>query len=451
MAGPGTTLDGRASLSSRNKPIAELRRVYQPEPPRFTFERFRLAPGRHPAGRGVDASEGIALDDRRASRTHATFVVASRSHRMRVADEDSRHGTFVNGQPIDEAWLSDGDRVRLGDTFFVVRYLSHDLEDAKLDSIVGQSPSTTALRNDIAKVAPHEIDVLVQGESGTGKELVAAAIHAASGRKGPFIPVNCAAIVSTLAESQLFGHRAGAFSGAVDDQEGFFRAASGGTLFLDEIGDLPSALQPKLLRALEQREVVPVGESKPHPVDVRVVAATHRDLEGAVEEGAFRGDLLSRLDQFRLVLDSLQSRPEDVAQLVAHFLGDDADRVDPDLFEALWTHRWPYNVRSLRAALRELEVRGSNEERWTPDLLAHRLDSALTSPKPTREGSSAGARSDDEATPARTTPSREELIAVVEKHRGNVQAVSREVGRSRMQVYRWLEQYDIDLADYRDP
>lgn len=452
MAGPGTTLDGRASPSSRSKPIAELRRVYRPEHARFTFERHRLAPGRHPAGRGVDASEGIALDDRRASRTHATFVVASRSHRMRVADEDSRHGTFVNGQPVDEAWLSDGDRVRLGDTFFVVRYLAHDLEDAEIDTIVGHSPSTMALRSDINKVAPHEIDVLIQGESGTGKELVAAAIHAASGREGPFIAVNCAAIVSTLAESQLFGHRAGAFSGAVDDQEGFFRAAEGGTLFLDEIGDLPAALQPKLLRALEQREVVPVGESTPQPVDVRVVAATHRDLEDAVQEGAFRGDLLSRLDQFRLALDSLQNRPEDVAQLVAHFLGDDADRVDPDLFEALWTHRWPYNVRSLRAALRELSVRGTEQERWAPALLAHRLQTASTSPKLPGAPSSASheARDDETSTPARSTPSRDELIAVVEKHRGNVQAVSREVGRSRMQVYRWLEQYDIDIADYRD-
>jgi len=448
MAGPGTTLDGRATRSSRTKPIAVLRCVYRPETPRLQLETRRLAPGRHRAGRGVDPDEGIALDDHRASRLHASFIVASRSHRMRVADEDSRHGTFVNGQPVDEAWLSDGDRVRLGDSFFVVRYLPPDHEDAEIETIVGRAPSTCALRRDILQVATHDIDVLIQGESGTGKELVASAIHTASGRSGAFVPVNCAAIVDTLAESQLFGHRAGAFSGAVDDQEGFFRAADGGTLFLDEVGDLPPALQPKLLRALEQREVLPIGESIAQPVDVRVVAATHRDLDEAVSNGDFRGDLMSRLDQFRLTLSPLQHRPEDIAELIAHFLGGDADRLEPDLFEAIWRHAWPYNVRSLRAALRELAVRGAREKRWSPSLLAHRLTSPGLAAMPTRPSSTDQGTSTPST--SRTTPSRDELVALVEKHRGNVQAVSREVGRSRMQVYRWLEQYDIDLAEYRD-
>jgi len=192
-----------------------------------------------------------------------------------------------------------------------------------------------------------------------------------------------------------------------------------------------------------------VGETQPRPVDVRVVSATHRDLDEAVEAGDFRGDLMSRLDQFRLALDPLSNRPEDVAELVAHFLGGDADRVEPDLFEALWTQRWPYNVRSLKAALRELAVRGNDEERWTAPLLAHRLDATTGPHEPAPTTPSTG-QDPAAAKPSRTTPSREELVALVQKHRGNVQAVSREVGRSRMQVYRWLEQYDIDLADHRE-
>src|SRR5690606_14323089 len=233
------------------------------------------------------------IRDPRVSRRHATLR-RTKSGGLRLEDT-STNGTFVNGVRVREVVdLEDGDLLRVGDSFLVVRWAPASMSDADVPSLLGRHPAMRELRRTIASVAPTDAKVLIVGESGTGKELVARAIHERSGRQGPFVAVNCGAIAESLAESQLFGHAAGAFTGAQGAHEGFLRAANGGTLFLDEIGELSMVLQPKLLRALEEHKVVPVGRTEPVDVDVRLVAATNRDLLSDVDEGRFRGDQIGR-------------------------------------------------------------------------------------------------------------------------------------------------------------
>jgi two-component system, NtrC family, nitrogen regulation response regulator NtrX len=224
---------------------------------------------------------------------------------------------------------------------------------ASPDDLVGQSPSLAALRELIARVGPSEALVLIQGETGAGKERVARALHAASGRQGRFVAINCAAIPATLLESELFGHERGAFTGASNRRQGRFEQAQGGTLLLDEIGDMPLDLQAKLLRVLETREIERLGGSRAVPIDCRILAATHRDLRKAVSEGTFRQDLYFRLAVFPLRMPPLRERREDILPLLQTFvreLGGAATTVavTPDGMAALAAHPFPGNVRELR-------------------------------------------------------------------------------------------------------
>ena len=226
------------------------------------------------------------------------------------------------------------------------------------DQFVTNSDQMQAIMSVVHRVAPSEATVLIQGESGTGKELVARAVHDWSDRReGPFIPVNCAAIPGELLESELFGHCKGSFTGAVRDRKGKFEQSDGGTLFLDEVGELPLELQPKLLRALQERIIEPVG-GHPRPVNVRIVAATNRDLEEAVTEGAFREDLYYRLAVIPLAIPPLRQRREDISLLVAHFLKkNDPDRpltVSAAAMERLQSYAWPGNVRELQNAVERM-------------------------------------------------------------------------------------------------
>ena len=226
---------------------------------------------------------------------------------------------------------------------------------AQVYDLVGQSPCMERLRGQIVQVSSHDVNVLIQGESGTGKELVARNIHRLSRRHGgPFIGINCAAIHESLLESELFGHEAGAFTGARNASVGFLRAANGGTMFLDEVGDMSNALQSKLLRVLEERAVVPVGSTKSVPVDIRVIAATHRNLASAVAEGSFRTDLYYRLNVVGLFLSPLRERQDDIPVLAGHLLrvvGEvlkvPVKELSPAAREALKAYAWPGNVREL--------------------------------------------------------------------------------------------------------
>jgi DNA-binding NtrC family response regulator len=239
-----------------------------------------------------------------------------------------------------------------------------------MGSLVGRGPGMRAVFETIRKVAETDLTVLVRGESGTGKELVAQALHQASPRRsGPFVAVNCAAISRELVESELFGHEKGAFTGADARRLGRFEAAHGGTIFLDEIGDMAPDTQAKVLRVLQERSFERVGGAKPIAVDVRVVAATHRDLEKDVAAGRFREDLYYRLKVVEIRLPPLRERPEDLPALAERFLAEAAEklgrprkRLAPDAFAALAAHLWPGNARELRNVIEQSVVLAAGEE-----------------------------------------------------------------------------------------
>jgi DNA-binding NtrC family response regulator len=250
-----------------------------------------------------------------------------------------------------------------------------------LDQIIGQSKQMKDVFAKIQRAAPVDSTVLVLGESGTGKELVAQALHHNSPRKkGPFVAVNCAAVPASLVESELFGHVRGAFTGATDRRMGRFEQADGGTLFIDEIGDFELGLQAKLLRVLETFTVTPVGGHEDRKVDVRVIAATSRDIIKMVEQGTFREDLYYRLNVVSITLPPLRDRPDDVALLVEHFLKEIAEkkhtapkRISPEVMRRFQTYRWPGNVRDLRNALESMMVLADGElltERDLPERIA---------------------------------------------------------------------------------
>jgi len=243
-------------------------------------------------------------------------------------------------------------------------------EHLAVKDLVGNSPGMTRVREIIAKVADSDSPVLIEGESGTGKELVAAAIHRQSGRaKGPFVPVNCSAIPADLMESEFFGHVRGAFSGAVADALGLFRSAHGGTLFLDEIAELSPALQAKLLRVLQEKEIRPVGSTKTHTVSVRMIAATNKNLEAVVQNGGFRQDLFYRLNVVRIVVPPLRERKSDIPALLTYFLRRfnerfrrDVKGIAPDAMAALTAYDFPGNIRELENLLERAFALGARDE-----------------------------------------------------------------------------------------
>ena len=240
----------------------------------------------------------------------------------------------------------------------------HTMNMAETSAIIGKSPGMNAVGRSIAKAAPSDATVLIQGETGTGKELVARRIHQLSRRRdGPFVALNCAAILKSLAESELFGHEKGAFTGAVQIRIGRLEAADGGTLFLDEVGEMPLWLQPKLLRAIQEREVERVGGERPIPVDVRIVAATNRDLKLGVAEGWFRPDLYYRLNVIPIPVPALRERAEDISLLADHFLCRYASYEDSSVTAmtdrcrgVLARYDYPGNVRELENAMQHAVV-----------------------------------------------------------------------------------------------
>ncbi len=307
---------------------------------------------------GQSSACDVRLSDPQVSRRHAALDIADKG--LRLVDLQSTNGTFVGGLRVAEAYLVGGEVVRLGATAMrLVRALSATRPEPSAATgfgrLVGESPEMRRLYPLCERLAMSDVSVVIEGETGTGKEVLAEALHAASARAaGPFIVFDCTAVPPSLLESALFGHEKGAFTGALSQRRGVFEQAHGGTLFLDEIGELDLGLQPKLLRAIERGEVQRVGSSRWTRVDVRILAATRRDLDREVQAGRFRDDLFFRLAVGRIELPPLRRRRGDIAVLTRVFwtaIAGELRPMPPGLIERLEDYAWPGNVRELQNAI----------------------------------------------------------------------------------------------------
>jgi DNA-binding NtrC family response regulator len=310
-------------------------------------------------------------------------------------------------------------------------------DDAAVVGTTTMLPSLRAALADLDRVARGTTPVVLTGPTGTGKERMALRVHAASGRSGQLVSLNCGAVPAGLIESELFGAKKGAFSGAGEDRAGLVETAHGGTLFLDEIGDLPLDAQAALLRTLELGEVRRVGDTRAKRLDVRVVAATHRDLEAMVKEGTFREDLLGRLAGHVLALPPLSARVVDLGLLVAGLLRELApDRqltMSTVAARALLAHTWPRNVRELKRCLER----------------ACSLATARIEPDHLPAWEESPALSDDAPLDAADAARKDELARLLVEHGGNISAVARAMGKVRPQVQRWLARYGLDASRYK--
>ncbi len=326
----------------------------QDTPRRFVID--GMAPPRLLLGQGVACD--FRLADRSVSRRHAALELCGK--RLRLTDLGSTNGTFVDGLSVVDAYLRGGEVVRVGATALRVEPIAGPSEvmisDAtEFGSFVGASTEIRRLFPLFERLASSDVPVIIEGETGTGKEVLAEALHRRGARAGgPFVIFDCTAVPASLAESELFGHERGAFTGAVATRKGVFEQADGGTLFIDELGDLDPLLQPKLLRVLERSEVRRVGGDRWLHTDARIIAATRRDLDREVQAGRFRDDLYHRLAVGRLELPPLRSRRGDVAVLARYFadqIGNDASELPSSLVRRWEDYRWPGNVRELRNAV----------------------------------------------------------------------------------------------------
>jgi len=322
----------------------------------------------------------------------------------------------------------------------------------RFGEMVGTGPGMREVFRLMETAAASPIAVLIEGETGTGKELVARGIHGASPRAdGPFLAVNCAALPETLLESELFGHRRGAFTGALRDQRGLFEAASGGTLFLDEVGDMPAAMQAKLLRVLQEGEVTPVGETRPRKVDVRVLAATNRDLAGEVAARRFRDDLYYRLAAFPIHLPPLRERPEDLPLLADGLVATAATRhrkriagIDTGAVELLLRFRWPGNIRELQNELERAVALAADGERiasahLSPKVRGGRAGDAAPGPEepPSPEDRKGSLRR------ARTAFEVRYIAEMLARHAGNVSRTAEALGLSRVMLQKKMKEYGL--------
>jgi len=318
--------------------------------------------------------------------------------------------------------------------------------------MVGDSEPMQEVYRQIQRLCQfHDLSVLVWGETGTGKELVARALHSGSPRaKREFVAINCAAIPDDLQESQLFGHKAGSFTGATEDYTGAFEAADGGTLLLDEVGEMRPEMQAKLLRALEEKAITPLGRHRPIPVDVRVVAATNRDLVEAVQQGTFRADLYNRLEGAVILLPSLRERMDDLPALVDHFLQQVAEHygvrpksVTPAAMRRLAEHAWPGNIRELQNVIRRAFIFADGEVIDEPDL---QITPATLAPAaaPTPPRVAVDEPEDDDAGLGRLeVQERDEIVKALREAGGNKSKAADLLGIDRKKLYRRLRKYEL--------
>ena len=410
-----------------------------------------LEPGEHRIG--SSSSCEIRLNDKAISRQHLKLDV--REDRVVAVDLGSRNGSLCDGRRFSELEVGPGTVITLGGSSF--KLLPRDTRERPLllssrqrfGQLVGTSRKMREVFTLLERLAPGGSDVLVQGETGTGKELCAEAIHQQSARgQGPFIIVDLAGIAPSLLESELFGHVKGAFTGAHADRAGAFERAQGGTVFLDEVGELPLDLQPRLLRVLERRQVKRVGGNDYRTVDVRVVAATHVDLDAAVQNGKFRRDLFHRLAVLRFTLPPLREHPEDIPLLVDAVLermGRPPSALSDQTRALLTQYPWPGNVRELRNVIDQVVNLG---EEMLPSL----GDGAPT------PGPAAPAAAPDLTLPFKEAKEkliegfeRDYLKGLIERCEGNVSRASREAGIDRVYLRKLLRKHGLDARDDPQP
>ncbi|MCB1857895.1 MAG: sigma 54-interacting transcriptional regulator [Gammaproteobacteria bacterium] len=385
--------------------------------------------------------DGMALFAAIRRRTPSLPVIILTAHgTIPEAVEAIRQGAFAFlTKPFDGGELLTRVREAVGQS---ETWQPHGEGDWRAD-ILSRSPLMDELLSQAKMAAASQASILIHGESGTGKELVARAIHRASSRRAyQFVPINCAAIPEALLESELFGHVKGAFTGATQDHPGLFRAAHGGTLFLDEIADMPLNLQVKLLRVLQDHEVRPVGALRAQPTNVRIVCATHRNLEAEVQAGRFREDLYYRISVVCLEIPPLSQRPEDISLLAKRFLArlvDSGDRsvrgFAPAAMEVLVAARWPGNVRQLVNVVEQCYVL-STTSLIEPELVQRALRAASHRVPPLAE--------------ARSQFERQYLVQLLKMTAGNTTQAARLAGRNRTEFYRLLRRYGLDPGQFRE-
>ncbi|MDP1920985.1 MAG: sigma 54-interacting transcriptional regulator [Myxococcales bacterium] len=401
---------------------------------------------------GAHSTNDLVLgEDRAASRHHFEIQYTERGYL--VIDLNSTNGTFLDGRRVERAYLSSGSQVRAGQTMVVFAPIDEEVtvepdRDGELEGMVGQSVKMRQIFGLIKKIAPMDVSVIVQGETGTGKELVARAVHTLSGRKrGPFVVLDCGAIPPNLIESELFGHEKGAFTGAIASRPGAFERANGGTIFLDELGELRVDLQPKLLRVLENREVRRVGGNEVIEVDVRVIAATNRDLVKEIQAGNFREDLYFRLSVINIQLPPLRQRREDVPIIIRKALADPdvvtrhgKKRVMPAAMAVLQGYSWPGNIRELVNVVSHVLTFSDGEEIDVSHLPARLQGQQKEQPLPFNEHLSFK----DAKEQLLESFEREYITQVLKRCDGNISRAARESGLHRKSVERLVKKYSLD-------
>ncbi|MEZ4269651.1 MAG: sigma 54-interacting transcriptional regulator [Myxococcota bacterium] len=437
-----------AALRARVGPSARLVVVHPPELAQtIALAAAEVVLGRHPGAGQAELGHGSV------SRTHLAVSWDAQIRQHVAADLESRNGSWVGGVALAGARraLDDGDVLRLGGVVAV--YERGPFEDdapapgsVLATALPGTAAAVQRLRKLVRQAGADPSPALVIGETGVGKELLARALHTLSGRQGPLVAVNVAEFSPELIASQLFGHERGAFTGADRAAPGLFRAAHHGTLFLDEIGELPLALQPKLLRALQEGEVRPVGATRSVKVDVRVVAATNRDLAADVESERFRRDLYARLALWELRVPPVRARRVDILAWLAIFVarwresrptaGLRALSFDAEAVERLLLHAWPDNLRGLDRLVHRLAADHPAPAVLSLAAIAAHVP-APAAPAPATTAPPAPAP----RLPAPTTPA--ELQAALDAHAGSVRALARHYGRDRRQIYRWLDTFGL--------
>ena len=388
------------------------------------------------------------LRDDLLSRTHCRLRLEDGG--WRLSDLKSKNGTYLGGRNVSEEPLRDGDMIRVGSAIFMFRFGAVRLERKNSGAIFGEGSEPSALSTLLPELeeswsqargmAKTSLPLLICGETGAGKELIARELHALSEREGDLVAVNCGAIADSLLESELFGHARGAFSGAEKSSIGLVRRADHGSLFLDEIAELSEACQVALLRVLQENEVRPVGATDPIRVNVRIIAATHRDLAAEVTRGNFREDLYARLAGHSIPVPPLRQRREDLGLIVSQMfrgkLGEFAEHASfsSGAVAALLTYRFPRNIRELEHVLhRALALAAGDRVRTS-----HLPDEVRALVEPTKRAAS----STDEDL-------RERLVATLGATRGNVSETARRFGKAPIQVRRWLKRLKIDIAEFR--